>query len=90
MRRRPTLVAFGAVITVVLASLGAGCSTDQDDPPGIDGPAVVDTSVSSPDTDPAPEASSPAGDEAAPTSQPPTTDGLIGSIDGPVVVGSTP
>jgi hypothetical protein len=90
VRRRLTRFALASLTAVAVASLTLGCTTDQDDPPGIDAPAVVDTSVG---IDPAPDTTSPTTPVTDPTNttdSPPTTDGLIDSIDGPVVVGSTP
>lgn len=78
------------VPALALATLVTACSTDQDDPPGIDGPAVVDTSL---DVDPSPDTTPPdttPPDTAPVTEATPTTVDLIDSIDGPVVVGSTP
>jgi hypothetical protein len=70
-----------SLIALTTVTLLGACSHDPDTPPGIDGPAVVDTSVvvTSPDTT-NPDMTSP---------DTPTTDGLIDSIDGPVVVGSS-
>jgi hypothetical protein len=94
-RHRLTLV---ALLTTTLSALLVACSTPQDDPPGIDGPAVVDTSVdigpspdAAPSTDAAPTADTAANDVATTDAATTTTVGLIDSIDGPVVVGtSTP
>ncbi len=76
-----------ALLATTLSLPLVACSTPQEDPPGIDGPAVVDTSVNvEPSPDAAPTTDATATTDAATT----TTIGLIDSIDGPVVVGSTP
>lgn len=75
-----------ALLATTLSMLLVACSTPQEDPPGIDGPAVVDTSV---DIGPSPD-TAPTTDAATTDTATTTTIGLIDSIDGPVVVGSIP